>query len=188
MLQQIAEGQELAFRNLFALYVPFLQPTLNKIVKDEAAADDIIQETFLRIWLYRDKLPSIENPRSWVLRIAYNLAFNFMRNQHVRDKTLQLISTQDQRDTGLEDVLAYNTLTKMLNEAISQMPAQQIKIYRLNREEGMSISEIANLLNLSPQTVKNTLGRAMKFIRDFIEKKGYLLTLLPLILAAKKYF
>ncbi len=179
LLQQIAEGNETAFRKLFTIYVPFLQPTLRSIVKDADASDDIIQETFIRIWLYRDKLPAIENPRSWVLRIAYNRAFNYLRNRQTHNKAVQFLSLSDHRtDADPDDVIAFNTLSKLVNTAVSNLPPQQNKIYRLNREHGMSIDKIATHMELSPQTVKNTLSRAMAFIRDFIEKKGYLLSLL----------
>jgi len=179
LLQQIAEGNEIAFRKLFTIYVPFLQPTVRSIVKDADASDDIIQETFIRIWLYRDKLPAIENPRSWVIRIAYNCAFNYLRNRQTHDKAVRLLSLSDHRtDAGPDDVIAFNTLSKLVNTAVSNLPPQQNKIYRLNREHGMSIDKIATHMELSPQTVKNTLSRAVAFIRDFIEKKGYLLTLL----------
>ena len=179
LLQQIAEGNEIAFRKLFTIYVPFLQPTVRSIVKDADASDDIIQETFIRIWLYRDKLPAIENPRSWVLRIAYNRAFNYLRNRQTHNKAVRFLSLSDHRtDAGPDDVIAFNTLSKLVNTAVSNLPPQQNKIYRLNREHGMSIDKIATHMELSPQTVKNTLSRAMAFIRDFIEKKGYLLSLL----------
>lgn len=181
LLQQIAEGNELAFRKLFTVYVPFLQPTVRSIVKDADASDDIIQETFIRIWLYRDKLSAIENPRSWVLRIAYNRAFNYLRNRQTHNKAVRYLSLNDHRtDAGPDDVIAFNTLSRLINTAVSNLPPQQNKIYRLNREHGMSIDKIATLMKLSPQTVKNTLSRAMAFIRDFIEKKGYLLSLLIL--------
>ena len=179
LLQQIAEGNEMAFRKLFTIYVPFLQPTVRSILKDAAASDDIIQETFIRIWINRDKLPAIENPRSWVLRIAYYRAFNYMRNRQAHNKALQSLSLNKKRGhTGPDDVVAFNALSKLVNTAVSQLPGQQNKIYRLNRENGMSISQIATHMELSPQTVKNTLSRAMAFIRDFIEKKGYLVCLL----------
>lgn len=189
LLQQIAEGNETAFRKLFAIYVPFLQPTLRRILTNDDVSDDIIQETFIRIWIHRDKLPGIENPRSWVLRIAYYRAFNYMRNLQVRAKALETFSRNKQVEgSELDDTLAFKALSKLVSTAVSQLPEQQRKIYRLNREHGMSISEIATQLSLSPQTVKNTLGRAMIFIRDFIEKNGYLLSVLPLIIARKNIF
>jgi RNA polymerase sigma-70 factor (ECF subfamily) len=188
LLQQIAEGDEMAFRKLFSVYVPFLQPTVRSIVKDAHASDDIIQETFIRIWIYRDKLPTIENPRSWVLRIAYYRAFNYMRDRQVHNKAIQSLSLNDRNsDTGTDDLIAFKTLSKLVTTAVSQLPGQQKKVYQLNREHGLSINQIATHMELSPQTVKNTLGRAMVFIRDFIEKKGYLLSLLPLG-ATMKFF
>src|SRR5258708_13557438 len=75
LLLLISEGDETGFREIFQLYGDIVHANIYSIVKIQAVAKDLVQDTFLRVWLYRDKLGEIENFRSWLLRISYNRAF-----------------------------------------------------------------------------------------------------------------
>lgn len=177
LFRLIAEGDEAAFRKLFHQYVPLLYPMMQKITRSDTVTNDIIQETFLRVWMNRDKLPGIEYPRAWILRIAYYRAFTFLRDQATRQNALNNIAaakngvTDLQNDT--EERMSYRNLSALVKEAIRQLPAQQKKVYQLSREKGYKTVEIARQMNLSEQSVKNTLGRALKFIRGYLEQSGY---------------
>lgn len=174
LLKAIAEGSEKAFHKLYAVYVPLLHPTLFRIVKKNEVAEDIIQEVFIRIWLNRDKLSAIQNPRAWVLRIAYNRAFSYLAKESSYNKIL-LAASQNQTSGSFdpEETMAFNTIKNLVGRAAQVLPEQQKKVYRLSREEGLPIAEIARTMSLSPQSVKNTLGRALVSIREYIEKSGY---------------
>jgi RNA polymerase sigma-70 factor (family 1) len=184
LFARIAEGDETAFHQLFAVYVPLLQPTIYKIVKDGHAAQDIIQETFLRLWLYRDKLPEIETPRSWILRIAYYRAFTYLRSKSVTYKPIDdFTETLPTEAQSPENVLVFNDIRKLVEQAVEQLPPQQKRAWQLSRQAGLPIADIASTMHLSPHSVKNTLGRALKFVRDYLEKAGY--GLICLLLASR---
>jgi RNA polymerase sigma-70 factor (ECF subfamily) len=70
LFQLISEGDETAFRQLFHLYAPRFRALALRITQTAAVTEDIIQETFLRLWISRDKLKEIEHPPAWLLRIA----------------------------------------------------------------------------------------------------------------------
>lgn len=172
----VSEGDEAAFRELFHQYMPSLHPAILKMVKIENVTNDIIQDTFLKVWINRDKLPDIEYPRLWVLRIAYYQALNFLRNKTIHQKALGKIAAKadtvhDTHET--EDRVAFNNVSNCIKQAVYKLPEQQKKVYQLSRENGYKIAEIAQTLQLSEQTVKNTLGRSLKFIREYLEKAGY---------------
>ena len=69
----IAEGDESAFTDLFNHYYPALRPFIWKFTGSQTDSEEILQETFIRIWLNRDKLPEIDNMRNWIFTIAANL-------------------------------------------------------------------------------------------------------------------
>lgn len=173
---QIAEGDEAAFRQLVDLYVPILRSMIYKLVRSEHSTDDLIQETFLRIWINRDQLPEIRNPRSWILRIAYYLALTFLRAQLTRQKAAgRIADAQAIRPlrSETEEQVSFNTMIGLIGEAVQRLPTQQKNVYRLSREEGLSIAQISDSLQIATSTVKNTLGRALKSIREYLEKAGY---------------
>jgi RNA polymerase sigma factor (sigma-70 family) len=174
LFDQIADGNETAYRQLVTIYVPLLGPMIYGIVKSQLVVDDIIQETLLRIWMNRDQLPGIEKPRSWILRIAYLQALSHLRSQKVKASAIdRLARSQEGESSETEQWLALRTIKKLLSEAVQGLPPQQKKIYRLSREGGFSPAEIAGELNLSEQTVKNTLVNALKAIRAYLGKRGY---------------
>ena len=133
----------------------------------------------------RNKLPGIENPRAWILRIAYLQAFTFLSKKAIHEKALNKLS-QKARDqslrNGTEETISFDSLQELVRRAVSELPGQAKKVYVLSREEGLKTAEIARELNLSEQTVKNTLGRALKFIRTYVEKAGYTLFFIALFL------
>jgi len=189
LLRQIAGGDEKAFRSLINIYNPVLFPGINRIVKDTEVSEDILQETYLRLWLYRDKMPAIENPRAWILKIAYRRAFTFLQVSKNQVKIKEGVSRHISGSyVEMEKSLDFNTLNKLVISAVSSLPPQQKRVYQLSREEGYSQNEIAGMMGLAPQSVKNTMGRALQFIRDHITKSGYLLLNLSLYFFIKYFF
>ncbi|RPE05404.1 sigma-70 family RNA polymerase sigma factor [Chitinophaga lutea] len=190
LFQLIAEGDETAFRELFHAYVPQLQPLVMHLTKTASVTEDIIQETFLRVWLSRDKLAAIENPRSWLLRIVFYQSFTWLRRQAVHQKAMGAMA-QGHDDAAMrsstEEAVAYAAVVRLVGEAVQQLPAQAKRIYLLSRESGLRIPEIAEQLGLSPNTVKNSLVRSLQAIRRHIEAGGHwlpvaLLWLIPGVL------
>jgi len=180
LILKIATGDELAFRQLFLEFAPRINIRLSRLVTERSVVEDIIQETFLRVWLHRDQLPEIRQWRSWILRIAYNRAFTYMRDRAIHQRSLAKLKICDDEDlTGQAVDLRH--LKTTIAQAVAQLPPQQKRIYQLSREQGLMISEISDRLDLSPQTIKNTLGMALKSIRHFLETKGHFVASIALV-------
>lgn len=189
LFRLIAEGDETAFRQLFRTYAPQFHPMVLHLTKTPSVADDIIQETFLRVWLSRDKLPAIEQPRSWLLRILFYQSFTYLRRQAVHHKALDKLAPrqlENELRSTTEEALAYSSMLQHIGEAVEALPAQAKKIYLLSREQGMKIPEIAAALSLSPNTVKNSLVRSLQAIRKHLEAAGHFLPMLLLWLLSGK--
>ncbi|WP_162946346.1 RNA polymerase sigma factor [Chitinophaga barathri] len=181
LFQLIAEGDEAAFRELYHAYVPQLEPLVMHLTKTASVTEDIIQETFLRVWLSRDKLPGIENPRSWLLRIVFYQSFTWLRRRSIHHKALDAMPQgEDEMRSTTEEAVAYAAMLRSVGEAVQQLPAQAKKIYKLSREQGLRIPEIAEQLHLSPSTVKNSLVRSLQTIRRHMEAGGFWLPLVVL--------
>lgn len=184
LLSKIADGDEEAFRQLFFRYAPWLNTRLGRLIDGSFEKEDIIQETFLRVWLHRDQLPEIEKWKAWLLKICYNRAFNHLRNQRTRQKAQESIVPVKVQDE-MQEFFDLSILNKIIVRAITQLPPQQKKIYIMNRENGLVIGEISERLKLSPQTVKNHLGLAMKSIRAALERSGYQLIVIIMLQVLK---
>lgn len=182
LFQLIAQGDEPAFERLFHLYVPQIQPVILKMVKSEAVVKDIIQDIFLNIWVNRERLPAIESPSNWIFKIVYNRAYTWLEKQSVRDKAKVIIYQQQEGAASAnltEENVSFSETARLVQQAIAQLPPQTRRIYLLSRETGLKSSEIAEELNLSLSTVKNTLVNAGRAIKAYLAQHGIVL---PLIL------
>ncbi|WP_162852701.1 RNA polymerase sigma factor [Dinghuibacter silviterrae] len=187
LLRLIAAGDEAAFERLFHAYVPRLHPVIEKVVGSDIAAKDIIQEVFLSLWLDRHKLADIEEPRNWIFRIAYNRAYRYLKRQLVARKANEVLHRrlEDTAPNDTEESLAFAETVKAIRQAVQALPEQARNIYILSREKGIKTSDIAAALNITPQSVKNSLYRSGQFMRGYLAKKGIVV---PLVLLTHHFF
>ncbi len=180
LFHRIAEGDESAFEALFHLYVPRIKPVIARIIQVEGPEKDIIQEIFLGIWLSREKLPEVIVPHNWIFKMVYHRCYSWLQKQGVRDKASRVITQESTAHANFtEENIAFSETALLVKQAILQLPPQAQKIYLLSREKGLKIAEIAGELQLSPQTVKNSLVRSLRSIREYLTGKGIIL---PMIL------
>ncbi|MET3878932.1 sigma-70 family RNA polymerase sigma factor [Chitinophaga sp. OAE865] len=182
LLANIAEGDEQAFASVFQSYYKELFHFLYKYTDSEQEREEIIQETFIRVWLNRDRLPEIVHFRAWLYKVAAREFLLFLRKklqygrvmeQHLK-VPLSLVHTP-QEETQLNEV------QRLVNEAIMQQPPQRRRIYQMSRHEGMKIPDIAAALSISVNTVKNSLTTTLRQIREHLARQGYFVSLLAIL-------
>lgn len=166
-----AAGDEMAFTRLFYHYNRVIYPFVLKKVKSEAIAEEIIQDTFLRLWTSRETIAEMASPAGYLYRIAANRTLDYLRKLSREQNFLDRYTGRTEEPENVEESIYYNETRKAVEEAVRQLPAQRRNIYLL-RQEGYSYLEIAEKLQLSPNTVRNQLVSAMQSIRTFVQEKG----------------
>jgi RNA polymerase sigma-70 factor (ECF subfamily) len=169
LLLQVAKGDERAFHVLFDTYRDRLYFYVLQIQDSKEIAEDIVQDTFLRIWLRRDQLPAIEHFNAYIFRMAQNAVMTGLRRKALETTILQEKMAPVTTEAGVDDQLHFKLVKDVIQKAVSTLPEQQKKVYLLRREEGRRIREIAQALNISEITVKRHLNRAQKALRQAIE-------------------
>lgn len=184
----IASGDEAAFAEFFYYYYPLLQPFVSKFFSDSVQTDEALQETFIRVWLNRTKLPEVDNVQGWLYTIASRQCFTALRKDLLRRQKTekwQRLEEQTAGNDNPDEMAIVAEIKSLVGEAIQKMPPARRRIYRMSREEGMKPAQIAEALSLSVATVKNVLVIALKEIRDYLAGKGHLL---PAVLFLFKNF
>ena len=176
LIRAVADGDEKAFEILYARYYKKLHKFLLKTVRgQEESTLDILQEAFLRVWLNRDRLMEIENFQAWIYKVVSTEALTLIRKElHIKTKADRLKSSlenEEQEFTPKHGEIA--EIKAIVNQAVQRLPEQRRTIYVLSREEGLSPHEISIKLNISINTVYNTLTVALKSIRQDLSKSGY---------------
>jgi RNA polymerase sigma-70 factor (family 1) len=184
LLLEIAEGNEHAFGRLFYSYLPILHPFIMKFTKSTFDTEEIVQNTFLKVWLNREKLETVVSIRSWLYKYAANECLNHLRSKKykskLQDELLNVAIRNDKHSMNTVEVINVNEVKNLVFEAVSRLPKQRKEIYTLSRNHGKTIPEIALQLQISPNTVKNALVISLKFIRNYLTLHGYQLSLLYL--------
>lgn len=176
LLLQVASGDEAAFRQLYNIYDGLLMPYLTELTKSNHIAEDLVQETMLRVWLNREHISTLEHPRAYIYRMAGNCAFSWLKSRLIRKRAEQdKVLLEPNAITEATSDLSFQTITAIVQQTIRNMPAQRSRIYSMNREQGLKPADIAKSLNISISTVNNTLYQAIKNIREAVEKAGYFL-------------
>ena len=176
LLQQIAQGDEAAFSTLFYAYLGNLQPFIMKLTRSEEDTKEVIQETFIRLWMSRDKLGEVQTLHAWIYTIAANECYRFLKKRSSREQRLSDLTRADTSAVGDQPALyalQLKEVNRLVREAVSQLPQRRRRIYQMSRDEGLKIPEIAAALHISPNTVKNTLVSSLGFIRKYLVAKGH---------------
>ena len=167
----IKKGDQTAFRVLYDNYKDKLYFFCLKYVKSEELARDILQETFIKIWNIRDKLDDNQNFDAFIFKLIKNSLVNYLKSEKIRRKHENEVLKEHLMVTNeTEDYVVYNDYNRLLAEAINAMPLKRKEVYILSRYSGLSYDEIAQNLNISPNTVEIHIGKALRDIRSFIKK------------------
>lgn len=173
LLSRAAEGSEAAFTQLFHAHKDRLYTFLMRLTGSPEATEDIIQDVFLKLWAMRDKLDDIDRFGSYLLRMSQNQVLNAFKR--MSKQTLILAELKRQTGfaiTGVDEQLEQNIeqrqVQQKLQAAIESLTPQQKMIYSLSREANMKYEEIAEQLQISPNTVKNHMVMALKAIREHL--------------------
>lgn len=169
LLRLVTQGDEAAFRQLFESYAPRLKAFFLKLTKETSLARELVQETFLNIWLYRARLVDVESPSTYIYKIASNVAISHFRKEDLQRKLVASLSVSGQvNESNTFDLLQLKDVQQMINLAVKQLPPQQQQVFLLSREQGLSRNEIAKKMGLAEKTVRNHLTLSLRAIQAFL--------------------
>ncbi|MDR0995144.1 MAG: RNA polymerase sigma-70 factor [Tannerella sp.] len=171
-MKRLAEEERDRFRTLFLQYYPKVDSFLTALLKDEAAAKDLAQDVFVHLWEERAKLSAIRSFEAYLFSMARNAALNYMKHAAFTSDRLADESEAAPEVPSGEERLYAREEKLLVDLAVSRMPPQRQRIYRMSREEGLKNDEIATRLGLSKKTVENHLNLALGELRKVILSFG----------------
>lgn len=186
LLNQVALGDESAFRIVFDHYRDAIFAFALKVTRHESIAEETVQDVFMKIWINRSGLGEIRNFADFLYIIARNHTFNSLRSL-ARERKLNIDTTADLQIAGVstEAVILQRDYDRLLLQAVAQLPPQQKLVYTLGRQQGLSREEIAAQMNISPGTVKVHMAQALRTLRTYFKDHDGILCLIASVLLMK---
>ncbi len=175
LLISIAEGDEEAFASFYSSYAPRLKAYAWKFTRSREDTEEIIQESFLQVWLHRDKLPGLDHVQAWIYKITARCCLQWIRRQTGENNRVARLAAFNAALVlpTPADFVQWQELKTVVETAINSLPPIRQEIYRINREEGLKPAAIAIRLDMPVGTVKNHLSQAIRSIRDQLLAFGY---------------
>lgn len=177
---RIIKDDEKAFIVLFREMYPFLRNFANKIIGNILDAEEVVQDTFVNIWLNRNKISIQSSIKSYLYQTVHNLSINRIEKLN-RNKNLpnQIVSVDQWKqihnlftiDNDFIAVFEAKETEDDILKAIDKLPDNCREIFLLSRYEDMSYEEIASRLGLSKSTIRVQIFRALEHLRNYLKKK-----------------
>jgi len=162
---ELHAGSPLAFENVFKRYFKDLHRYAFSIVKDEATAEEMVQNIFLRLWEKREQITIEQSVQAYLYRAVFNECLNFLKSAKTRKQRTAEMSGISQVHHTSPDNAAIKELQQKIDEAIAGLPEQCRIIFHMSRFEELRYRAIAERLGISEKTVENQVSKALKIMR-----------------------
>ena len=163
--------KEAAFRELLALYKERLYWQIRNIVKDHDDTDDVLQNTFLKIFKNIDKFKGESQLFSWMYRIATNEALNFL-NKKAKKLKISSEELKLQIIENLESDVYFegDQIQLKLQKAIASLPEKQQQVFNMKYYQELKYREISDILGTSEGALKASYHIAAKKIEEYLKR------------------
>jgi len=141
------------------------------VLRNEQEAEDVAQDTFVRMWRQAEKLPNVRDQRAWLARIAWRVIAK--RRKKRREETLDYWGHSidvPAPDISTEQVLIEREERRVFDRMVASLPPELYEIVALSTVEEMTAAQIAAMLEIPDSTVRGRLLRARQMLREKLQR------------------
>jgi len=160
------EAFDLCFRRFYAPLIAFARSKTNTL----DIAEEIVQNVFAELWERRETIPPKTEIKQYLFSIVKNDCYDYARHIKVEQKYLDYLTKHQDESFEFFDTLVDEDFQKLINEVYSSLPEQCRTIFYMSRLEEMSYKDISIKLGISIKTVENQVGKALKLVRQHLDK------------------
>ena len=172
LLERLKAGDDRAMRVLYARHHQRLYRFIVRQIRDETMAEDIVNDVFLDCWRQAGKFEGRSQVSTWLTAISYNKSISYLRKK--REQQMgdgQAEALVDDADSP-QDTTMKGDKSDQIKEAIGELSAAHAAVIDLAYYHEMSVSEIAEILDVPPNTVKTRLFHARKNLHEILVEAG----------------
>uniref|UniRef100_A0AB33J4E0 Sigma-70 family RNA polymerase sigma factor n=1 Tax=Prevotella sp. GTC17254 TaxID=3236794 RepID=A0AB33J4E0_9BACT len=174
------QGDPEALGELYTVYAHKLQSVCRHYIKDENAAEDILHDAFIIIFMSLKDLKDNDKLEGWMMTIVRNLSLRYLQSTEKRELSLSQLDI-DIADNGPNEPRKNIELDVLLS-AIEDLPPKNREVFKLSVLDGLTHKEIGKLLDIAPHSSSSQLFRAKKMLRTILIDYWAVLLLLPIFI------
>ena len=161
------------FKQLFLPCHRKLFSVAYRLMSNAQAAEDMVQETFLKLWMQRDKMEKIDNPEAYSITVLRRIFYDKMRAGHLQEVDKDVGSLQVSSSLNISKQLEEADEYQRVRQLITHLPEPQARIILMRDIEDRSFDEISIETGLTEVNIRSILSRARKKIREQIKAMRY---------------
>ena len=161
------------FKQLFLPCHRKLFSVAYRLMGNAQAAEDMVQETFLKLWMQRDKIERVDNPEAYSITVLRRLFYDKMRTGHLQEVDKDVGSLQVTSSQNISRQLEAADEYQRVRQLISHLPELQGRIMLMRDVEDRSFEEISIEIGLTEVNIRSILSRARKKMREQIKTMKY---------------
>lgn len=170
-LERVRTGDVEAFEAIFRAYKNDLGAFVTSYLRSRAAAEEVIQELFLRLWEHRDEWEITVPLAIYLFRAARNGAISYLRHERVEARFRERVANGESEGfeprqlPGADESADASDLEDAIMRAVDALPERCREVFRLNRYHHLSYAQVALVMQISVKTVEVQMGRALTALR-----------------------
>ena len=170
LIGRLKKDDKEAFNLLFYMYADKLFKFSLTFFNDEAEAEEIVQEVFLKIWIKRHAIKDPFSFNAYIYTIAKNMIFNNLKkNVYKRKYESYQYNTKQRHENSTENEVIYEETKQRIEVALNKLPKKRKEIFLMSRRDGLKNREIAEKLDISIKTVESHMSLTLKYMRDILQ-------------------
>jgi RNA polymerase sigma-70 factor (ECF subfamily) len=170
LIERIAQGDQLAMRQLFATHQLRVYRFVLRLVKNEATAEDVVSEVFLDVWRQADRFEARSTVATWLLAMARYKALSALRQRTNVELDPETAANIPDPADDPETTAQHNSDAQALRAGLSQLSPAQTEVIDLVYYHGKTISEAAAILGIPEATVKTRMFYARKKLASLLQE------------------
>lgn len=166
LIDAVQRGDKNAFARVYRLYFSELCDFTFYITRNKEVAKELVQDTFLIIWEQREHWQPKGSIRSYLFRAAKNRSLDYLKHVKV-EREWQKTHQMDLRVVDAdEEAVTQAELAAAIDKSVDELPEKCRIIFIMNRNQGFTYGEIAEIQGISQKTVETQIGRALKKLKE----------------------
>jgi RNA polymerase sigma-70 factor (family 1) len=173
LISKLKSGSKDAFSVIFITYYKDLVLFATNFTHEIDTAEEIVQDTFLKIWEDHEAINIKVSIKSYLLKAVQNRCIDWFRHVKIQQKfENETLINSINYEFNTDNYLINSEIEGLIRDALNKLPAEISQAYRMHRYEGLKYQEISERLNVSVRTVEVRIGKALSSLRD--ELREYL--------------
>ena len=166
LLERLRRGDTSAFDTIFRTWYGPLVGTAERMLRDRAVAEELVQDVMLELWRRRETLAADGSAQAYLFQATRNRVLNHLRHLRIEQRSEPEIRGESSSSPRADSALVHEELDVAVQKAVQALPDRCREVFELSRVHGLKYAEIAKTLGISVKTVESQMGKALRHMRS----------------------